>query len=51
MQNNRFLEGLRRVYARYDRYRCAGCGERVETNKPHHYVGPTKVAINLVYVF
>ena len=43
--------GVGYVYARYDRYRCAGCGERVEMNKPHHYVGPTKVAINLVYVF
>ena len=38
-------------YTRYDRFRCTGCGKKVETNKPHHYVGPTKAAINLVYVF
>ncbi len=38
-------------YTRYDRFRCSGCGKRVETNKPHHYVGPTKAAINLVYLF
>ena len=38
-------------YTRYDRFRCAGCGKKVETDKPHHYVGPTKVAINLVYLF
>ena len=38
-------------YTRYDKFRCAGCGKKVETNKPHHYVGPTKAAINLVYLF
>lgn len=36
---------------RYDRYRCSGCGKKVETDKPHHYIGPTKAAINLVYLF
>ncbi|WP_156148710.1 DUF3575 domain-containing protein, partial [Bacteroides intestinalis] len=34
-----------------DRFQCLGCGKRIETDKPHHYVGPTKAAINLVYVF
>ena len=43
--------GLGYSYTRYDRFRCAGCGKRVETNKPHHYVGPTKAAINMVYLF
>ena len=38
-------------YTRYDRFQCLGCGKRIETDKPHHYVGPTKAAINLVYVF
>ena len=28
-----------------------GCGKKVESNKPHHYVGLTKIAINLVYLF
>lgn len=43
--------GVGYSYTRYDRFRCAGCGKRVETDKPHHYVGPTKVALNMVYVF
>lgn len=38
-------------YTRYDRFRCTNCGRRLESNKPHHYVGPTKAALNLVYVF
>lgn len=38
-------------YTRYDRFRCTGCGKKIESGKPHHYVGPTKAAINLVYVF
>lgn len=43
--------GLGYTYTRYDRFRCADCGKKIETNKPHHYVGPTKAAINLVCVF
>lgn len=43
--------GLGYSYTRYDRFRCAGCGKKVEANKTHHYVGPTKAAINLVYLF
>ena len=44
-------EGVGYAYTRYDRFRCAGCGKRIETDRPHHYVGPTKAAVNLVYVF
>ena len=43
--------GLGYVYTRYDVFPCATCGQKLETDKPHHYVGPTKAAINLVYVF
>jgi hypothetical protein len=43
--------GIGYSYTHYDRFRCAGCGKKIETNKPHHYVGPTKAAINLVYLF
>lgn len=43
--------GIGYSYTRYDRFRCAGCGKKVETDKPHHYVGPTKAAVNLVYLF
>lgn len=38
------------AYASYNKYPCATCGTR--TDKGHHnYVGPTKAALNLVYVF
>ena len=43
--------GLGYVFSKYDQYECEKCGEKVESDKSHHYVGPTKAAINLVYVF
>jgi len=43
--------GIGWTYTRYDRYRCAGCGAKLETKHPHNYFGVTKAAINLVYVF
>lgn len=43
--------GLGWTYTRYDRYNCAGCGKKVEEDKPHNYFGVTKAALNLVYVF
>ena len=43
--------GIGYSYTRYDRYPCATCGTKIESDKPHHYVGPTKAAINLVYLF
>lgn len=43
--------GFGYAYTRYDVFRCAGCGKKVETDRAHNYVGPTKAAINIVYVF
>ena len=43
--------GLGYSYTRYDKFECAGCGEKVEEDRTHHYVGPTKAALNLIYVF
>lgn len=43
--------GLGWIYTRYDKFECADCGRKVETSKPHNYVGPTKAALNLVYNF
>ncbi len=43
--------GVGYSYTRYDRFRCVGCGKKVESDKPHHYYGPTKAAVNIVYVF
>jgi hypothetical protein len=39
------------AYTRYDKYECANCGKKVDDDHPHNYVGPTKAALNLVYVF
>ena len=42
--------GVGYIYTRYDKYNCEECGTRISTDK-HHYIGPTKAAVNLVYVF
>ena len=34
----------------YETYECDGCGRKVAEGV-HHYVGPTKAAVNLVFVF
>lgn len=39
------------VYTRFDSYPCAKCGTKISSNKVHNYVGPTKVALNIVYLF
>ncbi len=43
--------GLGYSYTRYDIYPCAKCGTKLKEDQKHHYVGPTKAAVNLVYVF
>ena len=43
--------GLGYAYTHYDKYPCASCGKKLANNKSHHSVGPTKAAINLVYLF
>lgn len=43
--------GLGYVYTEADKFECPTCGDRLERDKPHHYVGPTKAAINLIYAF
>ncbi len=43
--------GVGYSYTEFDRYSCIGCGKKIETAQPHHYIGITKAAINLVYVF
>lgn len=39
------------VYTEYDRFECGGCGRKIVSDQPYHYFGPTKAAINLMYVF
>lgn len=48
--NMEFELGVGYVYLNYDVFRCADCGKKLGSND-HHYVGPTKAAINLVYLF
>ena len=42
--------GLGVAYTEYDKFECETCGDKVDQGK-HVYVGPTKAALNLVYVF
>lgn len=42
--------GVGYVHSRYDRYGCSNCGERLSTGN-HGYLGPTKMALNLIYRF
>lgn len=39
------------VYTRYDVFPCSQCGNKISDDKVHNYVGPTKLAINLEYIF
>lgn len=43
--------GIGYIYTRYDQFECGECGSKLAEDQPHHYVGPTKAALNLVYVF
>lgn len=39
------------VYTQYDDFECGVCGHKIRENVPYHYVGLTKAAVSLVYVF
>ncbi|MDE6018563.1 MAG: DUF3575 domain-containing protein [Muribaculaceae bacterium] len=43
--------GIGWAYSRYDRFPCTECGTKIENDKAHNYFGPTKLALNLIYVF
>lgn len=43
--------GIGWAYTRYDKFPCATCGTKEDEDRPHNYVGPTKAALNLVYLF
>ena len=42
--------GVGYAYLQYDKFECAECGRKVGENH-RHYIGPTKAAVNLVFVF
>ncbi len=43
--------GIGYSYTRYDTYPCTSCGSKVDEDKSHNYFGPTRLAVNLVYLF
>lgn len=43
--------GVGYAYTRYDKFKGQVCGEQIENDRTHHYFGPTKLALNLVYLF
>ena len=43
--------GIGWVYTKSDSYPCATCGNKIDKKKVHNYVGPTKEAVSIVYVF
>lgn len=43
--------GIGWIYTRFDKYPCAVCGTKLKSDKPHNYYGPTKLAINIEYLF
>ena len=42
--------GVGYMYTQFDKFECKDCGKKIDTSD-HHYFGPTKAAVNLVYVF
>ena len=49
--NLEFEVGVGWLYTRYTQYPCAECGTAIVKDKPHNYFGPTKLALNLEYLF
>lgn len=43
--------GIGWLYTRYDKYNCSNCGKKLESDRPHNYFGPTKVALAFEYIF
>lgn len=48
--NMEFEVGFGYVYLNFDKFECKDCGKKVGSGD-HNYIGPTKAAVNLVYVF
>ena len=43
--------GVGWIWTKFDSYPCAECGTKIDDGKVHNYVGPTKAALNIVYLF
>lgn len=42
--------GLGYAYVRYKKYECEECGDMLEKSNKNYW-GPTKAALNLIYIF
>ena len=42
--------GLGAAYIEYDKYKCGTCGKKIDDGHKI-YVGPTKAALSLLYLF
>lgn len=49
--NIEFELGAGYAYSVYDQFECAQCGEIILNDQPHHYIGLTKAAVSIVYLF
>ena len=43
--------GIGWIYTKFDKYSCETCDKKLESGKSHNYFGPTKIAVNLEYIF
>lgn len=43
--------GLGWMYTRYDRFKCAGCGKKVSSDRSRNFFTPTKAAVSVEYLF
>lgn len=43
--------GIGWMHTKFDVYPCARCGSKLSSDRHHNYLGVTKAAVNLVYVF
>ena len=43
--------GIGWIYTKYDVYSCNTCSKKIATGRHHNYFGPTKLAINIEYLF
>lgn len=43
--------GIGAIHTWYDVYNCLECAKKIASDKTHTYFGPTKAALNIVYLF
>ena len=43
--------GIGWIHAWFDKYSCMDCGKKLASDLEHNYFGPTKLAINIEYIF